>query len=148
MQFSVTPAAKKARRELLEVHAYERDAHLACDVDAMMLNQADSFTAVGDGGFRVLSGAQMRQIFAQAFNGATYHEFDDLEAPSVHVSDDGTLAWMAVRIRVWKSQIDKEGVTQERRFVSTAIRTYQNRDGRWLRTGSSGNNVELPRNTD
>jgi len=148
MQFSETPAAKKARRELLEVHANERDAHLACDVEAMMLNQSDSFTAVGDGGFRVLTGTQMRQIFVQAFNGATYHEFDDLEPPGVHVSDDGTLAWMAIRISVWKSQIDPEGVTQERRFVSTAIRTYQNRDGLWLRTGSSGNNVELPQSTD
>ena len=138
MQFSDTPAAKKARRDLLEVHAYERDAHLACDIEAMMLNQADSFTAVTDGGIRTLTGTQMREIFVQAFNGATYHEFDDLEAPSVHVSDDGTLAWMAVRTSVWKSQIDQEGVTQERRFISTAILTYQNRDGRWLRTGSRG----------
>ncbi len=138
MQFSDSPAAKKARRDLLEVHAYERDAHLACDIEAMMLNQADSFTAVTDGGIRTLTGTQMREIFVQAFNGATYHEFDDLEAPSVHVSDDGTLAWMAVRTSVWKSQVDQEGVTQERRFISTAILTYQNRDGRWLRTGSRG----------
>ncbi len=138
MQFSDTPAAKKARRDLLEVHAYERNAHLACDIEAMMLNQADSFTAVTDGGIRTLTGTQMREIFVQAFNGATYHEFDDLEAPSVHVSDDGTLAWMAVRTSVWKSQVDQEGVTQERRFISTAILTYQNRDGRWLRTGSRG----------
>ena len=138
MQFSETMAAKNAKRELLKVHAFERDAHLACDVEAMMLNQADSFTAVGDGGIRVLTGTQMRQIFEQAFNRATYHEFDDLEAPSIHVSDDGTLAWMAVRISVWKSQIDQEGVTQERRFISTLILTYQNRDGRWVRTGSRG----------
>lgn len=144
MQISETPAAKNARRELLEVHSYERDAHLACDLDAMMLNQADSFTAVGDGGFRVLTGAEMRQLFVGAFDGATYHEFDDLQGPEIHVSDDGTLAWMAVRIKVWKSQIDKEAMTQERRFVSTAILTYQNRDGRWLRTGSSGHNVEQP----
>ena len=144
MQISETPAAKNARRELLEVHAYERDAHLACDLDAMMLNQADSFTAVGNGGFRVLTGAEMRQLFVGAFDGAAYHEFDDLEAPEVHVSDDGTLAWMAVRVKVWKSQIDKEGVTQERRFVSSAIYTYENRAGRWLRTGSSGNSVDQP----
>lgn len=144
MQVSETQAAKKARRELLEVHSDERDAHLACDLDAMMLNQADRFTAVGDGGFRVLTGAEMRQLFVGAFAGATYHAFDDLEAPEIHVSDDGTLAWMAVRIKVWKSQIDKTGVTEERRFVSSAIYTYENRDGRWLRTGSSGHSVERP----
>ena len=143
MQISESPVAKNAKRELLEVHSYERDAHLACDLDAMMSNQADSFTAVGQGGFRVLTGAEMHQIFVGAFDGATYHEFDDLEDPDIHVSDDGTLAWMAVRIKVWKSQTDKAGVTQERRFVSSAIYTYEKRDGRWLRTGSSGNSVDL-----
>jgi hypothetical protein len=144
MQMSESPAAKNARRELLEIHSYERDAHLTCDLDAMMLNQADSFTGVGEGGFRVLTAAEMRQIFFGAFDGATYHEFDDLEGPDIHVSDDGTLAWMAVRIKVWKSQTDKAGVTQERRFISSAIYTYEKRDGRWLRTGSSGNSIELP----
>ena len=144
MQVSETPAAKRARRELAEIHAHERTAHLACDLDAMMLNQSDSFTAVGAGGFRVLTGAEMRELFVGAFDGATYHEFDDLEGPEIHVSADGTLAWMAVRIKVWKSQIDKAGVTQERRFVSSAILTYQHRDGRWLRTGSSGHNAEQP----
>ena len=144
MQVSETQAAAKAKRELAAVHSFERAAHLACDLDAMMLNQADSFTAVGAGGFRVLTGAEMRQLFVGAFDGATYHEFDDLEGPEIHVSADGTLAWMAVRIKVWKSQIDKAGVTQERRFVSSAILTYQHRDGRWLRTGSSGHNAEQP----
>jgi ketosteroid isomerase-like protein len=144
MQVSETPAAKRARRELAEIHAHERAAHLACDLDAMMLNQSDSFTAVGAGGFRVLTGAEMRELFVGAFEGATYHEFDDLEGPEIHVSADGTLAWMAVRITVWKSQIDKAGVTQERRFVSSAIYTYENRDGRWLRTGSSGHSAEQP----
>lgn len=142
MQTSDSPAAKKARQELVDVHVFERDAHLACDLDAMMLNQADSFTAVGEGGIRVLTGAEMRRIFEQAFKDATYHQFDDLEPPAIHVSDDGTLAWMAVRLGVWKSQIDGSGVMQERRFVSTAIYTYANRDGRWVRTGSSGHSVE------
>lgn len=43
-------------------------------------------TAVGQGGFRVLTGADMRQIFVGAFDGATYHDFDDLEGPDIHVS--------------------------------------------------------------
>ena len=144
MQSLETQAAQDARRELLAVHAYERDAHLSCDLEAMMVNQADSFTAVIDGGFRVLTGAQMRRIFEDAFRDATYHEFDDLEAPAIHVSDDGTLAWMAVSIRVRKTQIDEAGMAQERRFISSAIYTYENRDGRWLRTGSCGKSVDLP----
>ena len=41
-----TPKAEKARQELKEVHAYERDAHFANDVDALMLNQADDFIAI------------------------------------------------------------------------------------------------------
>jgi len=144
MHVSETQAAMEARRDLLAVHSHEREAHLACDLDAMMLNQADHFTGVGPGGFRVFDAAEMRQLFVGAFDGATYHAFDDVEAPQIHASDDGTLAWMAVRIKVWKSQIDKAGVAQERRFTSSAIYTYEKRDGRWLRTGSSGHSIDQP----
>lgn len=138
MQSSV---AKNAIEELLRVRAHERDAHFANDVDGLMLNQSDSFTAVVGGNIHHLTGDQMRRNFVQAFENATYHEFDDLEEPEVHVSNDGRLAWVASRIMVRKSQIDDTGKARERRFVSTSITTYE-KQGRWLRTATSGNVVE------
>jgi hypothetical protein len=144
VQVSETPEAERARQELAEVHADERRAHFELDVEAMMRNQGDRFTSVSETGVRVLTAAHMREIFVEAFRNATYYEFDDLEAPSIHPSDDGTLAWMAVRLRVRKSQVDRAGTTQERRFVTTAIWTYARKGGVWLRTGSSGHSVDEP----
>jgi hypothetical protein len=34
------------------------------------------------------------------------------------------------------------GGVHERKFVSTALQTYETRDGRWLRTATCGNLVE------
>jgi len=134
---------EKALKELMEVHRYEREAHFSNDVEGLMANQADEFTAVVDGEIHHLTGEQMRNNFVQAFKNATYHEFDDLEEPEIHVSADGSLAWVAVRIRVRKTQSDESGETKERRFLSAAIRTYAKQNGRWLRTGTSGNIVNL-----
>jgi len=138
----MNPLERNAIEELMQVHSHERDAHISNDVDALMLNQADEFTAIGDGAIHHLTGEQMRQNFVRAFSDATYHEFDDLDEPEVHVSADGNLAWMAVRIGVRKTQTDESGATRERSFISTALQTYVKRDGRWLRTGTSGNIVE------
>jgi ketosteroid isomerase-like protein len=102
-----TPAAEKAGQELKEVHAYERDAHFGNDVDALMLNQADDFIAIAEGKVHHLTADQMRQNFVRAFKNATYHEFDDLEEPEIFASDDGSLAWVAARIRVRKSQLTR-----------------------------------------
>jgi ketosteroid isomerase-like protein len=137
-----TPAAEKAERELKEVRAYERDAHFANDVEALMRNQADDFIAIAQGKIHHLTADQMRQNFVQAFKDATYHEFDDLEEPEIFVSDDGSLAWVAARIRVRKSQIDGAGTSRERTFVSTAITTYEKWNGQWHRTSTSGSIVE------
>lgn len=128
--------------ELLVVHDQERTAHLTTDVEAMMVHQGDEFVAVVEGGVHVLTGEQMRGIFTQAFEGATYLAFDDVEDPVIRVSDDGSMAWMAVKLRVWKTQLGASGEQLERRFISTGIRTYRRCDGTWLRTGSSGNSVD------
>lgn len=137
MKRAQTPASEKAIEELKEVHAHERQAHFANDVDALMANQADDVIAVVDGKIHHLTADQMRENLVRAFKNATYNEFDDLQEPEIFVSDDGSLAWLAVRIRVRKSQIDDTGASQERRFVSAAIRAHEKRNGRWLRTGTS-----------
>ncbi len=76
MKRAQTPAAEKARRDLQEVRAYERDAHFANDVDALMRNQADDFIAIAEGKIHHLTADQMRQNFVRAFKNATYHEFE------------------------------------------------------------------------
>lgn len=140
-----TSSTKATIQELLDVHEFERRAHFENDVEALMLNQAETFVAITEGAIHRLSGDDMRRNFEKAFQNATYREFDDVEPPEIRVSDDGTLAWMAVKISVRKSQPDENGAMKERSFVSTSIRTYEKRNGRWLRTGTSGNNVESGR---
>ncbi len=103
-----------------------------------MLHQADEFIATVEGHVHRLTGEQMRAIFIQAFEGAEYFAFDDIEPPIIRPSTDGSMAWMAVNIRVRKTQTSVSGEQHERNFISTGIWTYARRDGTWQRTGSSG----------
>ena len=137
----MNPDQQTAIAELLAVHDQERTAHLTTDVEAMMLHQGDEFIATVEGRVHTLTGEQMRAIFVQAFDGATYFAFDDIEAPIIRPSTDGSMAWMAVTIRVRKTQTNESGQQHERNFISTGIWTYARHNGRWQRTGSSGHTL-------
>lgn len=64
---------------------------------------------------------------------ATYDEWDDVEPPLVRISDDGTLAWMIIYVRVRRTKGDRE-----LRFTYAGIETYEKRDGRWLKVVEVG----------
>lgn len=130
-------AAQQARQELLAMHADARAAHFAADVGALMAHQSDDFVYAGNGVIRRLTLDDLRRNISEAFANGNYHTFDDLEPPVIHVSADATMAWMAVSIRVRKTQTDGNGVSIERDFVSAGIRVYEKRGGAWVLTATS-----------
>jgi len=56
-----------------------------------------------------------------------------VEPPIVRVSDDGTLAWMIVHVRVRRTKGDRE-----LRFDYAGIETYEKRGGRWVKVVEVG----------
>jgi ketosteroid isomerase-like protein len=125
------------RAALLELHASVRRAHFETDAEAVVAHDADEWINVRDATIIRRRRDEMAAFFREYFAGATYHEWDDVEPPIVSVSDDGTMAWMIVHVRVRRTADDGE-----LRFMYAGIETYEKRDGRWVKVVEVGTFVE------
>jgi hypothetical protein len=122
--------------ELRRLHCPSRDPHFKTDADALVRNAPEVFVTVSRGRINRSKPEDTRRMFTDYFRGAKYFEWDDLEEPIVHVSRDGSMAWMITRIRVRRVQKDASGAEREEKFVYAGIMTYEKRDGRWTRVAN------------
>ena len=130
---------ERERATLLRLHAQERQAHFATDVAPLLAHDDDAPLYVRDGTVRRVSRDEQVR-FTESFQGATYHEWDDLEPPIVRVADDGSLGWVISRVKVRRTKRSPEQGSDEAvgelRFVYAGIATYERRDGQWVRTAN------------
>jgi len=124
---------QRERAALLELHANVRRAHFETDVDLLLANDADEWINVRDANIVRRRREEDVRMFTEYFDGATYHEWDDIEAPIVSVANDASLAWMIVNVRVCRT---KNG--EELRFRYAGIETFQKHDGRWIKVVEVG----------
>jgi hypothetical protein len=127
---------EKAKQELLAIHASHRKAHFDTDAEALLANQAETYTCVRDCAIHHSSREANLEQFEKYFKNATYYEWDDLEAPIVQVSQDASLAWMITRTKVRRTQIDESGEQHEQEFVYAGVMMYEKRDGEWIYTAN------------
>lgn len=130
---SPTVDLERERAALLELHANIRRAHFETDVDALVAHDADEWINVREAAIIRRRKDEMVALFRDYFAGATYLEWDDVEPPIVSVSNDGSMGWMIIHVRVRRTQ---EG--REQRFTYAGIETYEKRDGRWLKVVDAG----------
>jgi len=126
-------ATERARAELVAAHRAERWAHFQRDVDLLLEGQALEFLAASRGQLERASLAATRARFERVFAGARYLEWDDLEAPVVRVSEDGTLGVTLVRLRVRRVEQAGTPAAQESSFEYAGAMAYERRDGSLVR---------------
>src|SRR6185312_12793744 len=126
----------RERAALLAIHEQDRRAHLTTDPALLLEHAAREFLYVGDGELTRLTHDQVAADFERLFTGATYDAWDDLEPPVVAISDDASMAWMVVRVRVSRRHTDDEGREVERSFVYAGIMTYEKQHGTWVRVAN------------
>jgi hypothetical protein len=129
-QARADPALERA--ELLRLHARDRTAHFETDVDLLLERSSEEMLFVSEGEIRRTGKAEQRQMLGDYFRDAKYDEWEDLEEPIVRVSDDGSMAWMIIRLRVRRTQRDATGADREQAFVYAGITTYEKVNGEWL----------------
>ena len=127
---------ERERAALLAIHAQDRRAHFATDVDLLLAAQGEEFISVANGAIARATRAETAAQFTGYFAGATYQEWDDLEPPILDLADDASRAWMIVRTRVRRTQTLPDGAVRARAFVYAGIMTYARQDGRWVRTAN------------
>ena len=133
-QLKINPA--KERDELLKVHQADREAHFQTDVNLLLRHSAGEFISVSNGKVSKSTREDVKQFFEGYFKNAKYYEWDDLEPPIIRVSNDASLAWMIVRVKVRRTQRDATGSETERSFVYAGIMTYEKQNGKWVRVAN------------
>ena len=123
----------KEKEELLKVHHTDRQAHFQTDANLILRHAADEFIAVSSGKVSRSTREEVKRFFEGYFKNAKYYEWDDLEPPIIKISNDASMAWMIVRIKVSRT----EGVTQKQTsFVYAGIMTYEKKNGKWVRVAN------------
>ena len=128
-----------AESELLALHAADRRAHFAHDVDGLLAHVAEEIVDVRDGNVRRVTREQLRARFQQYFSTAEFTAWDDVAPPIVQVSPDGRMAWMIVKVRIAYSARDTEKTDETMAWMSA----YEKRNGIWVLTAVTTTSQKL-----
>ena len=138
--------ADTAKAELLAIHQADRRAHFHRDVDALVATLPPDFRfiSVRDGKIQTQSPDDLRKRFTQYFQGAEFSAWDDLEPPIIHVSPDGQMGWMIVRVKIAYSKTDSAGKKTQEESVLAWMSAYEKRDGKWFTVANATTSAPEP----
>lgn len=122
---------EKETAELIGIHKLSREAHFKTDARLLLSHSADPLISVSSGRIDRISLADQEKFFTDYFRDAVYSEWDDLEAPVIQVSKDGSMAWMIERVKVHRTQQAPDGKKSEVRFISAFTSVYEKRQSKW-----------------
>lgn len=123
----------REKEELLKVHHIDRQAHFQTDPNLILRHAADEFIAVSNGKVSRSTREEVKKFFEGYFKNAKYSQWDDLEPPVIKISNDASMAWMIVRIKVSRTE---GGSQKETSFVYAGIMTYEKKNGKWVRVAN------------
>ena len=124
--------------KILAEHKRIIDAHMMRDVEDMLEGAADDYVLVNRGEVSYPTVDERRQKFSHYFKVTVFSDYKDLIPPIIHISDDGTAAWLIAQVEVSGKQASPGG-DQPLHFVSAWIELYEKRGGEWVLTGNVSN---------
>lgn len=129
----------RAKVELLAIHEADRRAHFHRDVDALVATLPPDFrfVSVRDGKVLAQSPDDLRKRFEGYFQGAEFSAWDDLESPIIHVSPDGQMGWMVVRVKIAYSKTDTAGQKTQEQSVIAWMSAYEKHEGKWFHVANA-----------
>ena len=130
--------------ELRRILENDRAAHLAADAARLTANLADTLIVLDGALITPQTRQEIEVMFRAYFEGASYHEWDDLEDPVIRISTDGSMAWVARRVRVDRTAPRFGGGTQRERFESSWTATYERAGGAWKMTSVTSTFARMP----
>ncbi len=143
VSFAAAPACPTtdAKADLLALHETTRQAHLRGDSALVAATIGDRLLLAENGGIRVQSNAEVAQFFSGYFKRVRYRVWRDVSPPTVVISPDGQMAWMAVAVEAHYSPADKP-TEAEKSFKSSWIATYERAKCAWRMTGIASDVVD------
>jgi ketosteroid isomerase-like protein len=138
--FSQSPDQQK----ILALHEQARRAHLQGDAKLLADTVADSLVNVQAGEVETLTRDQLRQQFEERFRKVKYSLWEDVAAPSIHISPDGKMTWAVIQIHAKYRDRNGAALGDEHEFRSSWIATFEKQGDFWrmaaISSGVAGKN--------
>jgi hypothetical protein len=134
------PSANRADEErLLALHEETLEAHRRSDVEMLLRSEAQDHVMVNRGEISRPTLEQRRAFLGPYLRATRFTEYVDAIPPIVRVSQDGTLGWVIVQVRVRGEQVGASGASRPRAFEAARIELYEKRANAWRRVGNGYN---------
>jgi hypothetical protein len=124
----------KYEQELLALHKQVITAHLDKDVEFFIKDIADDYFSVSRGKLTRYSKDDIIQMFSNYFGSTEFKVYEDLMDPIVKVSDDGSLGWSIVQVKIKAVRVIDD-TKHEINEVWTWITLYKRENDIWIRMG-------------
>lgn len=128
---------EKEKTELLALHQQDRQAHFKRDAAAVAASLAPEMISVRAGEVWTATREENRRRFERYFHRAEFTEWDDLMPPIIHISPDGQMAWMVVRVKVKYDWADSTGKKSPEEYLSAWISVYEKQEEKWLHVANA-----------
>ena len=130
---------EKLEQELLDLHQTTLDAHLNKDVEFFTKDISEDYFQVHDGVFLHPTKEEIHTMFTHYLNSTEFEKYEDLREPVVKVSDDGSLGWTIVQVRlIGKQHLENDSVNNMD-YTYAWITLYERENGKWIRLGEVDN---------
>jgi hypothetical protein len=129
------PDLEEYRREILELHRAGIQAHLDGDVAFFTKDISPDYFSVGNGEIRYPTLEEIDSNFSEYLGSTKFSRYEDLIDPVIGFSDDGTLAWSIVRVKVEGRRMVDPDSSRDLDFTCAWITLYRRTGGRWIRLG-------------
>jgi len=127
------PDLEPLKSEILELHQAGIDAHLNKDIDFFVRDLSTDYVSVSGGEINEPTVAEIRETFRSYLENTEFTQYEDLRDPIVGVSQDGSIAWSIVQVKVAGRQISNGDANREVDFTCAWITLYERRENMWVR---------------
>lgn len=121
---------EKERLHILESNERQRRAHFEGNAGLLAQEMADTVYTVQRGDIRVETRADMLARWKDYFQVVQYSIWDDMQPPVVHISQDATMATLAVKKITVSRLVDRESSPIDTTFFAWTS-GYKKVDGVW-----------------
>jgi hypothetical protein len=127
------PDADLLHAEILELHRGFIKAHLEKDVDFIVKPTAPGYLFVSNGMVEEMDAAEMKGMLSAYLDSTEFTEYGDVADPIIGFSDDCSLAWAIVQVRVAGTRALADGTSHTYDTIWAWITLYQRSGDEWLR---------------
>lgn len=130
---------KALKQEIRDFHKDLIQAHFEKDLNFFVEDIAEDYFSSSRGEIRHPSREDILSQFSSYLDRTEFKEYRDLQEPIIGISNDGSLAWSLVRVKVAGDQEQTDGTTAELDFICAWITLFKREGESWIRLGEVSN---------